>query len=275
MKYALLLPIATVLLLALTAALTGCAGHNPEEDPDSFEAVKDIHGGPYSDMMLVYLKTGPKGKKGDITPEESAEVFKGHMANINRLADAGVLLVAGPFNKPRDKDWRGIFVLDTSSVQLAKLQADTDPGIQAGVFIAQYQPIKASITMRSSGELEKAMLAKNAEATEAAKAAPKDTTKPPPNLRTYVMLTADDAVAATAALAKAGMTNKVVWCAKFSGGTKSNPDRGAVFVLDATKTEEVQAAFEKAGVPTTGLNLDAWMSTASLMGFEPAARKLP
>src|SRR5689334_13059942 len=95
-------------LLACLAAgslltLSGCATpHNPEEDPDSFEAVKDIHGGPFSDMMLVYLKTGPN--------QLTEENFKGHMANMHRLADAGVLIIGGPFASPRDKTWRGIFV---------------------------------------------------------------------------------------------------------------------------------------------------------------------
>lgn len=256
--------ITAALLLGLAAAgLTACASHNPQDDPDSFEAVKDIHGGPFTDMMLVYLKTGPNSASQ--TKEESAEHFKGHMANMKRLADAGVLLIGGPFSAPRDKAWRGIFVLDTSSVQLAKLQAETDPAIKAGVFTAEYQPIKASIALRISGDLEKAMLA------QAKDAPPADPTKPPPNIRAYVMVTADDAASAKAALEKAGLSEKVVWCATFSGVG----DRGAVVVLDALTVEEVKTALEKSGPGTKGLGLDGWWSTVSLTGFEPAARKLP
>lgn len=251
------------LLLAVSATFSGCAAHNPQDDPDSFEAVKDIHGGPFTDMMLVYLKTGPNSASQ--TKEENAEHFKGHMANMKRLADAGVLLIGGPFNAPRDKAWRGIFVLDTSSVQLAKLQAETDPAIKAGVFTAEYQPIKATIALRHSGDLEKAMLAR------AKDAPPPDPTKPPPSIRAYVMVTADDAASAKAALDRSGLSDKIVWCAAFSGVG----DRGAVVVLDAQSVDGVKAALEKSGAGTKGLGLDGWWSTASLTGFEPAARKLP
>jgi hypothetical protein len=53
--------------------------------------------------VLVILKTGPTR-----VPDGPArdEVFKGHMANIQRLADAGKLVVAGPFGGK--SDWRGL-----------------------------------------------------------------------------------------------------------------------------------------------------------------------
>lgn len=260
-------------LIALAAGFsTGCTptGAAGDEDADSFEAVKDIHGGPFSDMMLVYLKTGPTSTTQ--TKEEAAEHFKGHMANMQRLADAGILLIGGPFGKPRDKNWRGIFVLDTSSVQLAKLQAESDPAIKAGVFVAQYQPIKASIALRSTGDLEKAMKEAMANEATAGEAEKKDATKPamPAGIRPYVMITADNMNAAKGALAKSGLAEKIVWCAQFS----NKGDKGAVVVVDAEKVEDVQAALDKAGV-SAGLGLDGWWSTKSLTGLEPAARKLP
>jgi hypothetical protein len=45
--------------------------------------------------ILVILKTGPTN-----VPEgkERQEIFKGHFANIRRLADEGKLAVAGPFD---------------------------------------------------------------------------------------------------------------------------------------------------------------------------------
>jgi len=270
-----------LLLIALLAAslpawlAAGCAGspnENGDEDPDSFQAVKDIHGGPFTDMMLVYLTTGPRS--GDYTDAERTEIFKGHMSNMQRLADAGVLLVAGPFVAPRDKSWRGIFVLDTSSVQLARLQVETDPGVKAGVFTPRYQPVKASILLRQSGELEKAMLAKSRAAGGGEPPAPGG---PPPNLRRYVMVTADDASAAQAALAAAGFGGKVVWCALLSqtvGGEAGAPRRGAVFVLDAEQADAVATALAAAGA-ASGLGLDGWMSTVSLMDLAPAVRTLP
>ncbi|HYC99709.1 MAG TPA: hypothetical protein VEB22_00650 [Phycisphaerales bacterium] len=248
----------TTILAFACAGLTSCAsdGNPAEEDPDSFEAVKDIHGGPFSDMTLVYLKTGPRT---DLTEQQKTAVFNGHMSNMKRLADAGILLIAGPFNKPRDASWRGIFLLDTSSVALAHLQAETDPGIRAGVFVADYRPIKASILLRHTGDVEKAMQAERAEKPAEGR----------PQIRPYVMVTAADAATLMPSLAEAGYGDKVVWAAKFS----AKGDRDAVAVIDAEKVEEVQAALDKAGV--TGLSLDGWYATPSLLRLEPSVRTIP
>lgn len=266
---------AAALSLTAALALVACV-HNTatdgEEDPDSFEAVKDIHGGPYSDMVLVTLKTGPRGAA--LSKEESTEVFKGHMANMHRLADAGQLIIAGPFDKEqtRDKTWRGIFLLDTPNIDLAKLQTSTDPGVKAGVFAPEYRQVKGSIALRHTLDLEKAMVAKIEAESKDKPAA--DPTKPPPNVRAYVMATADDATAANAALRRAGLGDKIVWCARFSGNGPKGYGKGGVFVLDAENVDDVKAQLEKAG-GTTGIGLDGWWSTAALTGLEKPARTMP
>lgn len=258
---------AALLAVAACLSMSGCTptGSTEEADADSFEAVKDIHGGPFSDMMLVYLKTGPASATQ--TKEQATERFKGHMANMSRLADARMLLIGGPFSKPRDKDWRGIFLLDCSSVQLSQNLVMSDPAVKAGVFVCEYHPIKASIALRSTLDLENAM--KQAATKEPGTPAP-DPTKPPANIRGYVMITADDTTHAKSALTKSGLAEKVVWCAKFS----RPGEKGAVIVVDAEKVEDVQGALDKAGV-AAGLSLDGWWSTTSLTGLEPAARRLP
>ncbi|MBY0307127.1 MAG: YciI family protein [Phycisphaerales bacterium] len=263
-----------VVCAAVAAALTACAssGYQPadDEDPDSFQAVKDIHGGPYTDMVLVYLKAGPKIAQQ--TREQSERVFAGHMANMKRLADAGQLLVAGPFERghTRDTTRRGIFLLDTPNIQLARLQTGTDPGVQAGLFEPEYRQVKASIELRRTLELEKGLLA----GARADKETPRDTATPPPNARAYVMATADDALAADAALRRAGLGDRIVWCARFSGKGPKGYGRGGVFVLDAQKVEDVQAALDKTGgAPGTGL--DQWWSTPSLTGLSGSARVMP
>lgn len=254
----------------LTVGGGGCTptGSAEPDDADSFEAVKDIHGGPFSDMMLVYLKTGPTSATQ--TKEEASERFKGHMANMGRLAEARVLLIAGPFDKPRDKAWRGIFLLDRSNVQLSQHLVQSDPAIKAGVFVADCRPIKASIALRSTLDLENAMKEAAAKEAEGKDAPAPDPTKPPANLRKYVMITADDTEVLKGALAKSGYADKIVWCAKFS----NRGDKGAVVVVDADKVEDVQATLDKAGA-SADLGLDGWWSTTSLQGLEPAARKLP
>ena len=72
-------------------------------------------------------------KKGDVRGQDSvtsAEIQKGHMANIQRLVKLGVILVAGPFEG--SGDLRGIFIMDCKSLEEAEEYARTDPAVIAG-----------------------------------------------------------------------------------------------------------------------------------------------
>lgn len=90
--------------------------------------------------MTVYyfclLTRGPNGGKG--TKEELAAGQAAHMANIQRLADSGKLLVAGPF---MDRgDWRGIFILKCASLEEAKELVASDPLVKDNRLIADVRP---------------------------------------------------------------------------------------------------------------------------------------
>jgi uncharacterized protein YciI len=77
---------------------------------------------------LAFLTRGPKW-----TPErtpQSEEIQKAHLANINRLAETGKLVVAGPFGD--NGQLRGIFVFKVASLEEAKELAATDPAVKAG-----------------------------------------------------------------------------------------------------------------------------------------------
>jgi uncharacterized protein YciI len=82
--------------------------------------------------FFVLLKTGTKQ---DFDSAQKAELFKGHMANINRLYYDGIIKVAGPFGK-NDLEWRGIFVFDCKTKEEAEKIAQTDPAVAAGLFTA-------------------------------------------------------------------------------------------------------------------------------------------
>ncbi len=62
------------------------------------------------------------------------------MANINRLAKEGKLVVAGPFMK-NDKNYRGIFVFNCSTVEEAQKLVETDPAVAAKIFEAELTPL--------------------------------------------------------------------------------------------------------------------------------------
>jgi uncharacterized protein YciI len=73
-----------------------------------------------------------------IPPADLPALQAGHMANINRLAREGKLLVAGPFMD--DGDWRGILIFKCASLEEAQALAATDPAVQAGRLKVEIRP---------------------------------------------------------------------------------------------------------------------------------------
>jgi uncharacterized protein YciI len=83
--------------------------------------------------VLVILKTGPTAVPAG--PERD-EMFRGHFANIKRLAAEGKLAHAGPLDGV--DGWRGLFVLATGDLEEARKLVATDPVIQKGEMVAEY-----------------------------------------------------------------------------------------------------------------------------------------
>jgi len=77
--------------------------------------------------VLALLKPGPRR---DQPTEEAARLMKAHLANIQRLADEGKLVLAGPFLD--DGPFAGIYVFRVATVEEARSLTATDPAIQAG-----------------------------------------------------------------------------------------------------------------------------------------------
>ncbi len=82
--------------------------------------------------VFCILKTGTNTTA---TAEERKKFFEGHMANINKLADENKLVVAGPFMK-NDKNYRGIFIFNCSTIEEAEKLVNSDPAVQAKIFEA-------------------------------------------------------------------------------------------------------------------------------------------
>lgn len=129
------------LFFACTAAGAGAQAAPPAPAPASapqvFDAAlagqtgADKHGmRPY---VFVLLKTGPNHMAAG--PERDA-MFAGHFANIERLAAAGKLVLAGPFDGV--DGWRGMFVFAVASVDEARELVGTDPVIQHGEMVAEF-----------------------------------------------------------------------------------------------------------------------------------------
>jgi uncharacterized protein YciI len=100
--------------------------------------------------VLVVLKTGPN--KVAPGPERS-KMFEGHMANIGRLAGEQKLVIAGP---PDGVDgWRGIFILNTADIAVARTWVATDPVIMQGEMVAEYHKLFASAGLMLMNDIHK------------------------------------------------------------------------------------------------------------------------
>jgi uncharacterized protein YciI len=83
--------------------------------------------------MLVILKTGPNTTTDTQFINQS---FRGHLDNINRLAQEGQLVVAGPLGR-NDNNYRGIFILNATSIEEARQLLQTDPAVAEGLLEAE------------------------------------------------------------------------------------------------------------------------------------------
>lgn len=83
-------------------------------------------------FVIAFLKRGPN-RSQDST--KAADLQRGHMNNISKLADEGKLVLAGPFFG--NDDLRGIYVFDVQSIEEAEKLTATDPAIKAGSLVME------------------------------------------------------------------------------------------------------------------------------------------
>src|SRR6478609_9992494 len=79
------------------------------------------------------------GSNTTATTEEKNELFKGHMSNITKLAKEGKLALAGPFMK-NDKNYRGLYIFNVSTIEEAKELVATDPAVKANLLEPELTP---------------------------------------------------------------------------------------------------------------------------------------
>lgn len=98
--------------------------------------------------VFAYLRKGPNR---NLTPEEAAELQRAHLDNIKRLAEAGKLVLAGPFMD--DTDIRGIYVFAVASLEEAEKIANSDPAIEAGSLSLELHPWYGSAALMKVNDM--------------------------------------------------------------------------------------------------------------------------
>lgn len=172
----------------------------------------------------VWILTGPRDQ--EVQGEARQAAFTGHFANIGRMAEAGELLLAGPFGEPRLRsDHRGMFLLATDDSERAREIAETDPTAEAGVFVFEIELFVSADALERIGPM-------HAAAVEASGVA-----DPPAGFhaRPYVLLSGWPARAAELAIDPDDAQ------VLFAGRLGTHTNERALYCFDAQTAEEVWA----------------------------------
>lgn len=147
-------------LMALMAWMAlwalGCSGAAFAAEAPERPALARLFGADERGMrkyVLVVLKTGPNR----VAPgPERDEMFKGHFANIERLANEGKLVLAGPFDGA--DGWRGLFVFAVTDVEEARRLVATDPVVAKGEMVAEYHPYYGTAALVLVNEMHRRLV---------------------------------------------------------------------------------------------------------------------
>jgi uncharacterized protein YciI len=103
-------------------------------------------------FVMCILKTGPNDSS--IKGKERDDIFAGHFANINNLAEQGKLAVAGPFEK-NDRTYRGLYIFNVSTIAEAEKLVVLDPAVKAGIFVPELTLWYGSAAMMTINDVHK------------------------------------------------------------------------------------------------------------------------
>jgi uncharacterized protein YciI len=116
------------------AQQSGSSKINPEYDSLLAKRIgADDYG--MKKYVVAFLKSGPV--KIEDTAKR-AELQREHLKNIMRLAEAGTLILAGPFLD--GQEIRGIYLFNVETVDEARALAETDPAVIAGTLVLELHP---------------------------------------------------------------------------------------------------------------------------------------
>lgn len=110
----------------------------------------------FEQFQLVLLQRPANAP--DYPREKLAEIQHAHLAHLRKLAESGVLLVAGPFSDQPDPKVRGMSLMRAGSIEEARRLAEADPAVMAGrleVVISTWHVQKGAMTFPVAMEMQK------------------------------------------------------------------------------------------------------------------------
>lgn len=153
----------TLLIIVLTALFCSCESKPKDTDKTSTtgydSSLAATLGADQYGMKTYVLAFLYRGDNRSLDTSEAIKLQRAHMANINRLADEGKLVLAGPFIDTGAL--RGIYIFDVETVAAAKVLTETDPSIQAGALRMELIPWYGSASLKKVAEIHERIAREN------------------------------------------------------------------------------------------------------------------
>ena len=129
-------------ILSLACIVIACGNDQQnqqfqQQNLEKYDINKDttVSAGEMKRYWLVLLQKGPNRNQDSISAEK---IQAAHMANINRLAKEGKLIMAGPIGV--EDDLRGIFLMNCADSSEVENFVKTDSAVITGRLMMKYYP---------------------------------------------------------------------------------------------------------------------------------------
>lgn len=146
-----------ILFLISVSTLTGMTQTHEAAEYDSALARRlnaDQYG--MKKYVMAFLKRGPNRSQDSVT---AVNLQRAHLKNIERMANEGTLILAGPFLD--NGEIRGIYVFNVETVEEAKALTETDPAIKAGRLVMELHPWYGSAAVQEITALSRRLQKKS------------------------------------------------------------------------------------------------------------------
>jgi uncharacterized protein YciI len=106
--------------------------------------------------VMAFLKKGPNR---DLDSAEAVSLQIAHLKNIQKMAEQGKLVLAGPFFG--DGEIRGIYIFNVETLTEAEELTRTDPAIQAGSLVMDLKEWYGSAALQAVNDIHKTLSKKD------------------------------------------------------------------------------------------------------------------
>ena len=129
------------------------ANNQPSEESGYDEALAKEYGADQYGMKKYVMAFLRKGPNRSLDSTEAMQLQMAHLENIGRMAEAGKLVLAGPFFG--DGDLRGIYIFNVQSIGEAEELTNSDPAIKAGSLTMELMEWYGSAGLMGVNDLHK------------------------------------------------------------------------------------------------------------------------